>query len=95
MNDNNFISGTFSRLFRLGETAGRFGYALLKNFGSYNNIDVDQIIKVVDNLSRLKGAPMKVGQMLSLHEDLLPPEIVEIFRVLQKDSNPMPYYMVQ
>jgi predicted unusual protein kinase regulating ubiquinone biosynthesis (AarF/ABC1/UbiB family) len=95
MNDNNFISGTFSRLFRLGETAGRFGYALLKNFGSYNNIDVDQIIKVVDNLSRLKGAPMKVGQMLSLHEDLLPPEIVEIFRVLQKDSNPMPYYMIQ
>ncbi|GIX43226.1 MAG: ABC transporter [Leptospiraceae bacterium] len=95
MNDNNFISGTFSRLFRLGETAGRIGYAFLKNFGSYHNIDLDQIIKAVDTLSRLKGAPMKVGQMLSLHEDLLPPEIIEIFKVLQKDSPPMPFSTVK
>ncbi len=95
MNDNNFISSTFSRLFRLGETAGRIGYVLVKNLGKNFNIDVDQITKVVDNLSRLKGAPMKVGQMLSLHEDLLPPEIVEIFKVLQKDSNPMSFTVIE
>jgi predicted unusual protein kinase regulating ubiquinone biosynthesis (AarF/ABC1/UbiB family) len=95
MNDNNFITGTFSRLFRLGETAGRIGYAFIKNIGKNHNIDLDQIIKAVDNLSRLKGAPMKVGQMISLHEDLLPPEIIEIFKVLQQDSKPMPFTTVK
>lgn len=95
MKDNNFISGTFARLFRIGETAGRIGYTLLKNFQSQNKIDINQIIKAVENLSKLKGAPMKVGQMISLHEDLLPPEIIEIFKVLQKDSTAMSFSIVK
>ncbi len=94
MNDNNFISGTFSRLFRLGETAGRMGLAFIKNLNS-NNLDMDQLLKAVDNLSKLKGAPMKIGQMLSLHEDLLPPEIISIFKVLQKDSSSLPFSIIK
>lgn len=94
MSDNNFISGTFTRLFRLGETAGRIGLQLIKNFNN-SNIDIEQFIKAVDNLSRLKGAPMKIGQMLSLHEDILPPEIIEIFKVLQKDSKPLSFSIIK
>ncbi len=94
MSDNNFISGTFTRLFRLGETAGRIGLQLIKNFNN-SDIDIEQFIKAVDNLSRLKGAPMKIGQMLSLHEDILPPEIIEIFKVLQKDSKPLPFSIIK
>ncbi|MCS7204473.1 MAG: AarF/UbiB family protein [Leptospiraceae bacterium] len=96
MNDNNFISGTLSRLFRLGETTGRVGFTLLKNLNNnFKNLDLNQVIKVVDNLSRLKGAPMKVGQMLSLHEDLLPPEIIEILRILQKDTPPVSFSVIE
>ncbi len=96
MNDNNLITGTLARLFRLGETAGRLGLSMfLKNLKDTNKIDINQIIKVVENLSRLKGAPMKVGQMISLHEDLLPPEIIEIFKVLQKDSTTMSFSIVK
>lgn len=95
MSDNNLILGTLARLFRLGETAGRLGFSLLKNLNDTSKIDINQIIKAVDNLSRLKGAPMKVGQMISLHEDLLPPEIIEIFKLLQKDSTTMSFLTVK
>ncbi|MFN3605438.1 MAG: ABC1 kinase family protein [Leptonema sp. (in: bacteria)] len=95
MDKNNLISNTMARLFRLGETAGRIGITILKNLQNENQIDIKQITKVVENLSRLKGAPMKVGQMLSLHEDLLPPEIIEIFKILQKDSSSMKFPIVK
>lgn len=34
---------------------------------------------------------MKIGQMLSLHEDLLPPEITSIFKLLQSEAKPLPF----
>lgn len=41
-------------------------------------------------MGEMKGGLMKLGQMLSLTDDLvLPPEITELFKPLQKDAPPM------
>jgi len=46
---------------------------------------------VVQSMGELKGAFMKMGQMLSISDDLiLPPEISNLFKELQKDAPPMP-----
>ena len=43
--------------------------------------------RVADELARLRGAAMKVGQLLSLDAgDLLPPELSEIFVSLRADA---------
>ena len=46
--------------------------------------------RVVETLGELKGAAMKVGQMLSLHEGLLPPEVAAVLRALQKEAPLVP-----
>jgi predicted unusual protein kinase regulating ubiquinone biosynthesis (AarF/ABC1/UbiB family) len=38
----------------------------------------------------MKGAAMKVGQMISLHDGLLPPEVAEVLRALQKEAPQVP-----
>lgn len=46
--------------------------------------------RVVESLGELKGAAMKVGQMLSLQESMLPPEVAEILGTLQKQAPRVP-----
>ena len=46
--------------------------------------------EIIKQMSHLKGALMKLGQMISITEDLvLPPEISKLFRELQKSAPPM------
>ncbi|MFN8369264.1 MAG: AarF/ABC1/UbiB kinase family protein [Bacteriovoracaceae bacterium] len=46
--------------------------------------------EIIGTMGELKGGLMKVGQMLSITEDLLlPPEITELFKTLQKDAPAM------
>lgn len=46
--------------------------------------------EIVQSMGELKGALMKLGQMLSITEDLvLPPEVSAIFTELQKNAPPM------
>jgi predicted unusual protein kinase regulating ubiquinone biosynthesis (AarF/ABC1/UbiB family) len=42
--------------------------------------------RIAATLGEMKGAAMKVGQMLSLHEGLLPPEVLAVLSVLQKEA---------
>ena len=50
----------------------------------------DQARKLADELGRLKGSVMKVGQMLSLYgQYFLPPEAVEVLAGLQDDTPPV------
>lgn len=51
--------------------------------------------RVVEVLSELKGASMKVGQMLSADPELLPPEFADVMSSLQKDAQPMTYVTVK
>jgi predicted unusual protein kinase regulating ubiquinone biosynthesis (AarF/ABC1/UbiB family) len=47
--------------------------------------------RIVDQLASLRGAAMKVGQLLLLDAgDLLPPELAEIPSRLRADARPMP-----
>lgn len=46
--------------------------------------------RVVATLGEMKGAVMKVGQMLSLHEGMLPPEVAEVLQLLQKEAPRVP-----
>jgi len=46
--------------------------------------------RIVATLGEMKGAAMKVGQMLSLHEGLLPPEVAEVLRALQQEAPQVP-----
>jgi predicted unusual protein kinase regulating ubiquinone biosynthesis (AarF/ABC1/UbiB family) len=46
--------------------------------------------RIVQTLGEMKGAAMKVGQMLSLHEGMLPAEVAEVLRALQKEAPKVP-----
>jgi predicted unusual protein kinase regulating ubiquinone biosynthesis (AarF/ABC1/UbiB family) len=48
-------------------------------------------LRLTDQLSRLRGAAMKLGQLLSLDTgDILPPELTAILAQLRADARPMP-----
>jgi predicted unusual protein kinase regulating ubiquinone biosynthesis (AarF/ABC1/UbiB family) len=93
----------FGRLVRLGSLAGRVGASfaveqLLSLVRSGPSRQVHQLSNLVRNAERvvralgeLKGAAMKVGQMLSLQDALLPPEVAGILRALQRQAPPIPF----
>ena len=47
--------------------------------------------RVTETLGKLKGLPMKLGQMISLHEGLLPPEVVQVLSALQAKAPSVPF----
>ncbi len=53
-------------------------------------------LKVTEQLSRMRGAAMKLGQMLSLDAgDMLPPELTAILAQLRNDAHFMPTYQLE
>ena len=53
-------------------------------------------LKITQQLSQMRGAAMKVGQLLSMDAgDLLPPEIADILSLLRSNANAMPQRQVQ
>lgn len=54
------------------------------------------VLRVTEQLSQLRGAAMKIGQILSMDAgDVLPPELAEILGRLRADAHPMPRRQVQ
>lgn len=51
--------------------------------------------RIAETLGEMKGGAMKLGQMLSLHEGLLPDEITEGLRTLQREAPPIPFEVVR
>lgn len=51
--------------------------------------------RLVEVLGRMKGASMKVGQMLSADPDLVPPELAQELARLQTSAPPMPWSQVK
>ncbi len=90
-----------SRLLKLGGLVGRVGASLaadavkkaLKTEGdpSGSAVYAENAARIAEALGTLKGVPMKIGQMLSLHEGFLPPEVAEILSSLQQDAPPAPF----
>ncbi len=99
---DDLITSSIRRFMALGGLAGRVGASVLvSRLGDLARGDaaraaartellVRNATRAVETLGRMKGAAMKVGQMLSLHGDLLPPEVTEILRGLQRDAPQVP-----
>mgnify|MGYP001052335498 CR=1 FL=1 len=101
-------SGRFKRLLRVGALGASVGAstALRKigkavrpasaseadSEGVFRSKQADKVLKV---LGEMKGATMKVGQILSSDPDLIPPEFAEKLTELQRDAPPMTYATVQ
>ena len=99
---NEPIKSPLQRFLKLGGLVGRVGASV----ASSRAIDltvreaarqarrtenlVRNATRIVETLGEMKGAAMKVGQMLSLHEGLLPPEFAEVLRALQKQAPSVP-----
>ena len=95
MSNDEMITSAVRRFVKLGGLAGRVGASVVGNqvldvarSGPAKQIKktenlVRNAIRIAETLGEMKGAAMKVGQMLSLHEGMLPPEVAEVLRGLQ------------
>lgn len=106
MNDSKkFSSSRLGRLGKLGKSlavaTGHLALDIVKKKSEEfieNNPKAQEITRralaakeIVQSMGELKGAMMKIGQMISITEDLvLPPEISALFKELQKSAPPMP-----
>jgi predicted unusual protein kinase regulating ubiquinone biosynthesis (AarF/ABC1/UbiB family) len=101
------ITSAFQRFIKLGGLAGRVGASMLGSQMAYlarsdaskqahrtENL-IRNATRIVETLGELKGAAMKVGQMLSLHEGLLPPEVAAVLRSLQREAPRVPFEVME
>ena len=98
--------GRWSRLARLGALAGGVAGNMLaegaKQFAQGRRPKINDLLltpanarRVTVQLAQLRGAAMKVGQLLSMDAgELLPPELAEILSRLRADAIPMPMSQV-
>lgn len=92
----------WARLARLGGLASSVAGGMLaegaRQFAQGKRPSVGDLLltpanarRVADQLAQLRGAAMKVGQLLSMDAgDLLPPELAAILARLRADAHPMP-----
>ena len=95
-------SGRLSRLAKLGSLVTRVASGMVaegaKQLATGHRPHVSELMltpanvkRVADQLADLRGAAMKVGQLLSMDGgDLLPPELTELLSRLQANAKPMP-----
>ena len=95
-------SGRWSRLARLGSLATGVAGGMLaegaRQFAQGKRPSVSDLLltpsnarRVTDQLAQMRGAAMKVGQLMSMDAgDLLPPELGEILARLRADAKSMP-----
>ena len=107
MANDDLITSAVSRLFSLGSLVGRVGVSVAGSAvaGLFRAADeqarakteamIRNATRALETLGALKGVPMKLGQMLSLHEDLLPPEVAAILRGLQREAPPIAFSAIQ
>ena len=98
--------GRLGRLMRLGSTvtsmaADMLGQKMRERLMPKGRVESSRLkafarsgSRLAETLGELKGAAMKVGQLLSITTDILPKEISHALTVLQKDAPPMSFEMV-
>jgi predicted unusual protein kinase regulating ubiquinone biosynthesis (AarF/ABC1/UbiB family) len=104
---DDLITSAVGRFIRLGGLMGRVGASVIgskavnlvapadsKEARTTDNL-VKNAVRIVETLGELKGAAMKVGQMMSLHEALLPSEVVAVLRALQKEAPSVPFEVME
>ncbi|WP_026318081.1 ABC1 kinase family protein [Algicola sagamiensis] len=95
-----------SRMSRLGSLAGRVAGGMIsegvKQIAKGNKptfqemlLSPNNAMRVADQLSQLRGAAMKVGQLMSMDAgDLLPPELTQILATLRASASSMPKHQL-
>jgi predicted unusual protein kinase regulating ubiquinone biosynthesis (AarF/ABC1/UbiB family) len=104
---SDFTTSRSSRFLKLGKLTSRVGSSYLgtavkakfqnaeSKARSLLETNTKNAVRVVRTFGELKGAVMKVGQMLSLQGDLFPPEVREILSHLQNQAPPVPFAQMQ
>lgn len=94
--------GRLARFTKLGSLASRVAGSMVaegvRQLASGNRPNVSDLLltpsnakRVAEQLAQLRGAAMKVGQLLSMDGgELLPPELAELLSRLRADAKPMP-----
>ena len=98
MSRDELNTSALGRFVRMGGLVGRVGVSMLsdqavgllrdgptKRLKKAENM-VRNAARIASTLGEMKGAAMKVGQMLSLHEGLLPKEVAAVLSVLQNEA---------
>jgi len=105
--DDRLLASALGRFLKLGGLAGRVGASMLgaqvRDLARFDlggklrtsEALVRNAMRVAETLGEMKGAAMKLGQMLSLHGDLLPPEVAEILRTLQQEAPSVPFEVMR
>lgn len=97
-------SSTGSRSFKLLKLAAKVGTSeVAQSIKSRLGVNdtriearVDQAKYITENLAQLKGAAMKVGQMLSIDSaDYFPPEAMAVLSKLQASAEPVPFEVIR
>ncbi len=99
-------SNRFQRMFKLGSVGAGVAASSMAGkvkslFGGESSQDDLSAVyaknagKIADVLGELKGASMKVGQLLSADPELLPPEFADGLESLQRSAPPMTYMTVK
>src|SRR5271167_597196 len=106
MERKTLTSGRARRAIKMGSLASQVGSSYLwtslrrpfLNTARYEQELLDLHLKnarrVVEGSKQLRGAFMKLIQMLSMREDLLPGEAIDILRATQASVPPMDYSMI-
>lgn len=85
-----------SRGLTLAKASIKAGSLMLQNKGSDSPQWLNQVEGLVNELGRLKGTAMKVGQSLSMYgEHFLPKEVNELLKSLQASSPPLSWSAVE
>ncbi len=91
-------TSAFGRLLKLGALAGKVGFSLVgeKALGLFLSEDSKEMRmakswaknaeKIAETLGKLKGGAMKIGQMLSIQEAVLPKELSYVLKTLQNNA---------
>jgi predicted unusual protein kinase regulating ubiquinone biosynthesis (AarF/ABC1/UbiB family) len=96
-------TGRLGRALKLGKLATRVGGSVIaqgiRGRSNSTQAKVEMLQRnahrVVEAMGELKGAAMKVGQMLSVDPDLLPAEVADHLARLQRNAPPMDFATVR
>lgn len=101
------MSSSKSRFLKLaGMTASIASKAAKNSIKSFTSSEEDKLkarqelmktvgLQIADTLGEMKGAVMKVGQIVSQYKDVFPPEVAKALEKLQKDAPPMPFSLIK
>lgn len=102
MSEKSLPTSSLERFVKLSGLAGRVGASLavsrlldVVRRGPLSEVRRTEVlvrnaVRIVETLGEMRGAAMKVGQMLSLHADVLPAEAAEVLRALQNEAPRVP-----